>query len=403
MKIFIIAIICILSPFRSLAQAIGSELPSESALMWTHQKPESWRVSNYQSRNTLRQRAFIGVATTVEQSYLANDLIDGEGWGARSRIAGGVWITPFQGIEIGLNYGFTPTIEWHTNRLAERYYRGEATLSYGIDINYIFSITSFAKRLEYPSKWELIAKGGIDIREQIGVNFSLKVQYNFTSISGVYIEPRYGLYTPSLADRGDNLYIGNTTSAFSVGLTLRLNAPTTLMNNCSADEHPIIAFSTNLAYWAFMIPNVGLEFPINNHLSLAFESTFAPFKNRGAQYSYQIFSADSELKYWLGKQPLRGHFIGVYGGYGKYDLDIMARGNQGSFFYTGMSYGYVKGINNVMALEFSASWGYTNSTVKKYESEGECLVYKSSHQFTYDGINKITIGVIWSMFKNTTN
>ncbi len=398
MNRIIIALICMLMPLNLLAQVNGASQPQESAIAYANQRMESWRVNSFRNDFSLLQRSYISTSTAIEQIYSVNEMLDGSTWGAKSRISGGVWITPAQGVEVGISYGFLPNTEWKTDRLGNEYYVGKTDFSYGVDINYLFSLTSYAKRLLHPSKWEIIAKGGIDIREQIGVTLSLKAIYNFTSMAGIYIEPRYGLYTNMLNPCKNNPYIGTTISSIEAGIILRMNDRNFTATPPKGEMRDVV-ITSNLAYWALMMPNVGIEYRICDYLSIGVEGAFALVKSRAAYYSNQIISGDAELKYWFNKEAFRGHYVGSYVGGGKYDLDIEGVGNQGDFLSLGLSYGYVKSLSNSIAIELSLGWGYSSSDVKKYSSEGDCLVYKSSNRFTYDGVNKFTVGIIWSLFK----
>ena len=84
-----------------------------------------------------------------------------------------------------------------------------------------------------------------------------------------------------------------------------------------------------------MMPNVEIEVPIGKRWSVNGEYMFPWWLLDGDKYSLQILTGGLEGRYWLGsrknrmnREVLTGHFLGLYAGGGKYDLQWKENGYQ---------------------------------------------------------------------------
>ncbi len=176
-------------------------------------------------------------------------------------------------------------------------------------------------------------------------------------------------------------------------------------NSC---YRPLFAIKTNLLFDLFMMPSIEVEVPIKRHWSIAGEWMFPwwiSFNNRNA---LQILSTTLEIRYWLDEQdrdsPLRGWFLGVYGGGGDYDLQLNGRGVQGEFYVpVGLSAGYAHPINRRgdLRLEYSLGVGLVKSKYRKYEESActEFLVLNSSGRHTWFGPTKAKVSLVWLLYR----
>ena len=92
------------------------------------------------------------------------------------------------------------------------------------------------------------------------------------------------------------------------------------------DYRTILALKTNLLYDAVTALNFELEVPLGDEFSVAVEDVF-PWWNwgpNGNKYCFQIWEMGIEPRWWFARTDVRdrlsGHFLGVYGMSGKYDL-----------------------------------------------------------------------------------
>ncbi|MFI3239903.1 MAG: hypothetical protein R3Y22_04865, partial [Bacteroidales bacterium] len=134
--------------------------------------------------------------------------------GQTLRVAFGSWFTPIHGLELGCNYNRT--------------YRSEYAYS-SMDLNYQFNMTSYASRLEYPERWEVLLKAGVGARfrsdnTSFGVSAAMRGQYNITKRLGVFVEPKVWLLDNSAdGDYSGQQTRGNVSMNIIAGLSYNFN------------------------------------------------------------------------------------------------------------------------------------------------------------------------------------
>ncbi len=136
------------------------------------------------------------------------------------------------------------------------------------------------------------------------------------------------------------------------------------------------AIKTNLLYDAVTAANVEVEFPIGEKFSIAVEDVF-PWWNwgtNGKKYCFQVWEMGVEPRWWFKRTDKRdylsGHFAGVYGMSGKYDLQWDTKScYQGELWSAGLTYGYALPICRWLNMEFSVSAGYLHSDYRHYQPD----------------------------------
>ncbi len=136
------------------------------------------------------------------------------------------------------------------------------------------------------------------------------------------------------------------------------------------------AIKTNLLYDAVTAANVEVEFPIGKKFSIAVEDVF-PWWNwgtNGKKYCFQVWEMGVEPRWWFKRTDKRdylsGHFAGVYGMSGKYDLQWDTKScYQGELWSAGLTYGYALPICRWLNMEFSISAGYLHSDYRHYQPD----------------------------------
>lgn len=136
------------------------------------------------------------------------------------------------------------------------------------------------------------------------------------------------------------------------------------------EKATIAALKTNLLYDAATALNIEMEIPICKRWSIMVEDVF-PWWHQGNKYAFQLLSAGIEGRYWFARNwerdVLAGHFVGVYGMSGKYDLQWdHALCYQGEHWSAGLTYGYAMPIGRWFNLELSASVGYLATHYRHY-------------------------------------
>ncbi len=165
------------------------------------------------------------------------------------------------------------------------------------------------------------------------------------------------------------------------------------------------AVKTNLLYDLATAVNLELEFPLGDRFSLALEDDF-PWWNwgpNGKKYCFQIWNMGVEPRWWFIRDDRRdyltGHFLGVYGMSGKYDLQWDTRlCYQGEFWSAGFSYGYALPLGRRAGLEFSLSIGYLRSGYRHYQPDEDYehlyRDYLGSGKVTWVGPTKAKISLV---------
>lgn len=122
-------------------------------------------------------------------------------------------------------------------------------------------------------------------------------------------------------------------------------------------------------------PNVEVEVPIGKRWSIMGKYWFPWYVWGGNSKAYELLYGGLEGRCWLGSRHRRdalcGHFLGLYAGGGKYDLEWDSQGYQGEFFLAaGLSYGYARRLNRSLRLKFNLGVGYMRTGYRRTGLDG---------------------------------
>ena len=172
-------------------------------------------------------------------------------------------------------------------------------------------------------------------------------------------------------------------------------------------KRPFIALKTNLLFDLSLMPNIEVEVPFGNRWSLNGELMFPWWLMDGDKYCLQILMGGVEGRYWLGsrknrdnRKVLTGHFLGLYAGGGKYDLQWDRNGYQGEFFIAaGISYGYSTPIARNLNLEFSLGIGLLRTGYEHYHARDnyQTLLWQNNGRYTWIGPTKAKVSLVWML------
>ncbi|MEL5896414.1 DUF3575 domain-containing protein [Bacteroides sp. GD17] len=178
-----------------------------------------------------------------------------------------------------------------------------------------------------------------------------------------------------------------------------------LLPGLYAQKRPLFALKTNLLFDVGLIPNVEIEVPLGSRWSLNGEYMFPWWLLDGDKYCLEILSGGLECRHWLGRrenrakrEALTGHFLGLYGGGGKYDLQWDADGYQGEFFIAaGISYGWAARIARNLHLELNIGIGVLRTQYRHYHARDnyQTLLWQENGQYTWLGPTKAKISLVW--------
>lgn len=169
-----------------------------------------------------------------------------------------------------------------------------------------------------------------------------------------------------------------------------------------ANLHPFLALKTNLLFDVALAPNIELELPLGKRWSLNAEWMFPWWLTKNHKYCFQLLSGGLEGRYWLGERTdrrlLTGHFLGLYAGGGKYDLQWKDNGYQGEFYIaSGVSYGYVLPVARRLNLELSIGVGLLRTNYEHYHAINDyrTLLWQNNGTYTWFGPTKAKISLVW--------
>ena len=173
----------------------------------------------------------------------------------------------------------------------------------------------------------------------------------------------------------------------------------------TTEKRPLFALKTNLLFDVALMPNVEIEVPIGKRWSVNGEYMFPWWLFDGDKYALQILMGGLEGRYWLGSmekrmncEVLTGHFLGLYAGGGKYDLQWDENGYQGEFFIAaGISYGWATRIARNLHLEFNIGIGLLRTDYRHYHPRDnyKTLLWQENGKYTWFGPTKAKISLVW--------
>lgn len=173
----------------------------------------------------------------------------------------------------------------------------------------------------------------------------------------------------------------------------------------SCRRRPLLALKTNLLFDAALMPNVEIEVPVGKRWSVNGEYAFPWWQFDRGKYCMQVLMGGLEGRYWLGsrksredREVLTGHFLGLYAGGGKYDLQWGEKGYQGEFFIAaGVSYGWVTRIARHLHLEFNIGIGLLRTDYRHYHARDnyQTLLWQENGKYTWFGPTKAKISLVW--------
>ncbi len=164
---------------------------------------------------------------------------------------------------------------------------------------------------------------------------------------------------------------------------------------------PLFAVKTNLLFDVLSTPNIELEVPVANRVSVMAEYWFPWRTNSFSGSSYRLLYGGVEGRYWFRKKEdrnvLKGHFLGAYVGFGHYDIGRSQGGYMGDLdYYAGLTYGYSFKLNKFLRLETSLGFGAFRTNYQHYANSDSqnALVWQYSGRYLYFGPSKLKVSIV---------
>lgn len=275
--------------------------------------------------------------------------------------------TPMTGLATRLTFGYriTPVHAVETDFL---YSDTGSRHSAGLNVNWAMNLNNLALRRDAHNRFEVLFLAGASYRQSdkasVGINTGLRLQWNPGKNAGLFIEPKLNIMSDPYSSR-----TFSTVPSISFGLTLRYHKPDYYL----WDYLTPFAIKTNLLYDAASVLNIGIEAPIRDRWSVAFDWVCPWWSSYERQKYLQLLYGSLEGRYWFGnredKLQLTGWFAGIAAGGGIYDLmyDAM-NGIQGEFSTCGVVGGFAHTVNKsgTLRLEYSVGLGWMGTEYVKY-------------------------------------
>lgn len=177
------------------------------------------------------------------------------------------------------------------------------------------------------------------------------------------------------------------------------------------DYKPVFTLRSNLL---LPLMNVGAQIPLGNRFSIGLDWYYPFIYRNWSPYldqtnCFQALGPGADFRIYLGKKHRKsrenwqyrfsGHSIGIYGMYGRYDVEWQFHGEQARFLNAGVDYMYSAriGKRKRMRLDLSVGVGYFQSRAIEYQVfRPGGLAYKTGRilDHTWIGPTKATVSLV---------
>lgn len=155
---------------------------------------------------------------------------------------------------------------------------------------------------------------------------------------------------------------------------------------------------SNLLYDAVLMPSLEVEYRFNERWSAAIEGNMAWWHNNGKHKYYQLATIVPEARWWFRPQGARrGHYLGLFGGGGWYDLENGGTGYKGTGGMVGLSYGYMFPVGKRFAFEAGIGAGFMTTRYEEYLPLDGHYVYQQTSRTNYFGPLKLKFAFVWNI------
>lgn len=194
--------------------------------------------------------------------------------------------------------------------------------------------------------------------------------------------------------------------------------PDSFVNDTPAVSPPVIAtgeeetggkftvlLKTNMLYDAALTPNLGVEIPLGDRISVEADWMYARWNKHSAHKYWRIYGGDLTVYGRLGrlapgKDRFTGHFLGVYGQMAVYDFQFGERKGVLSDkwnYAAGIAYKYSFPVSRRLYIECMLGVGYMWGIYKKHTPIDDCDVWLSTHRLHWFGPTRAGVSLVWKI------
>ncbi|MCH5234786.1 MAG: DUF3575 domain-containing protein [Muribaculaceae bacterium] len=160
-------------------------------------------------------------------------------------------------------------------------------------------------------------------------------------------------------------------------------------------SHQGLLIKSNLLPWALTIPNLGLEYIINEKWSATVDVMFCPWKLTD-KFSVKTVAVLPEGRWWL-KSSQKGSFFNLHLNLAWFNVranDYRYQDVSRPLLGAGIGYGYRLALNKRWCFEFEIGAGMANAKYDRYYNV-ENGALKDTRVSTYWGIDRASIAVTY--------
>ena len=154
---------------------------------------------------------------------------------------------------------------------------------------------------------------------------------------------------------------------------------------------------TNVAYWATVTPNLGVEYRFSDNYSLLADGTWSHWDWKDDSRRWRNWSVSPQIRRYVG--ALKDSYIGLAYNVGEYNLNLSDIGKQASFMGGSLTLGHQFYAGNNLLVDIGLSGGYLHIYKKdKYEHINgvDVSIYKDrSHG--YWGLTGFNLSFVWKI------
>ena len=171
-----------------------------------------------------------------------------------------------------------------------------------------------------------------------------------------------------------------------------------------------LAVKANALSWFTTTPQAEVEGAVGARWTVGLAGSWNPWKF-GDNKKFKHWELRPMGRYWLW-EAFNGHFFGLSGEYGQYNVggmratpfglmfsDTDRKRYEGSFVGAGLSYGYVLPFARHWAAEFTVGAGYVHTKYDTYYNIPNGARFEKGRSYNYWGLTKVGINLVYRFGK----
>lgn len=165
------------------------------------------------------------------------------------------------------------------------------------------------------------------------------------------------------------------------------------------------ALRTNLLYDAFLVPNLGVEWRLNESWGIKVDAGGSYWGSETGNVQ-KMWYVNPEVRFYMGKS--KRFYTGISGNYAAYNIykgmigNVFSKdtGYQGTMWNAGAVVGYQLPLGRAFALDFNLGLGYNSCSYDSFSLINQTRVYKEKDVTKNSfGVTQAGISLVWKFSK----